>query len=178
MRVWGLAALLAITIFLVTRMVLLVHAAVFSHEAIGGLIGALLLGLLRDLPLAAVIASPWLISELLFSAGWSGRLRLPLFIVYVFTLLFVAVSEGLFWDEFGVRFNFIALDYLMFTTEVIGNIRESYPVSLILAALGALTAFIVWNMRRTRRKSRSAKAASPRDPSFSHLRYDSSRSSA
>jgi len=164
MRVWGLAALLAITIFLVTRMVLLVHAAVFSHEAIGGLIGALLLGLLRDLPLAAVIASPWLIFELLFSAGWSGRLRLPLFIVYVFTLLFVAVSEGLFWDEFGVRFNFIALDYLMFTTEVIGNIRESYPVSLILAALGALTAFIVWNMRRA--LGRSAVVEVPRRRQF------------
>lgn len=59
-------------------------------------------------------------------------MRRPLFAIYVFTLLFVAVSEAVFWDEFSVRFNFIAVNYLIFTTEVIGNIRESYPVGEIV----------------------------------------------
>ena len=43
-------------------------------------------------------------------------------------MLFVAVAEATFWLEFSTRFNFIAVDYLLYTHEVIGNIRESYPV--------------------------------------------------
>lgn len=52
-----------------------------------------------------------------------------------YVLIVVAVAEWLFWDEFGARFNFIAVDYLLYTHEVAGNIRESYPVGWILAAL-------------------------------------------
>ena len=33
----------------------------------------------------------------------------------------VAAAEWFFWDEFSSRFNFIAVDYLVYTTEVIGN---------------------------------------------------------
>ena len=40
----------------------------------------------------------------------------------VASLLFIAVSEWTFWEEFQTRFNFIAVDYLVYTTEVIGNI--------------------------------------------------------
>ena len=58
--------------------------------------------------------------------------------------LFVAVAEWTFWEEFQARFNFIAVDYLVYTTEVIGNIRESYPVGWILAAIAgtALAVFV------------------------------------
>jgi phosphoglycerol transferase MdoB-like AlkP superfamily enzyme len=48
---------------------------------------------------------------------------------------FVAVAELLFWNEFDARFNFIAVDYLIYTVEVIGNIRESYPLPALLGAL-------------------------------------------
>jgi phosphoglycerol transferase MdoB-like AlkP superfamily enzyme len=48
------------------------------------------------------------------------------------------VAEWLFWDEFGTRFNFIAVDYLVYTREVLGNIAQSYPVGPILAALAAI----------------------------------------
>ena len=49
-------------------------------------------------------------------------------LILIFGLLFVAASELVFWQEFGVRFNFIAVDYLVYTTEVVDNIRESYPL--------------------------------------------------
>ena len=39
--------------------------------------------------------------------------------------LLLPVAEWLFWDEFGGRFNFIAVDYLLYTHEVLGNIWES-----------------------------------------------------
>lgn len=52
-------------------------------------------------------------------------------------LLFGAVSEIVFWHEFSTRFNFIAVDYLIYTNEVIGNIMQSYPVGWILLAIAA-----------------------------------------
>jgi phosphoglycerol transferase MdoB-like AlkP superfamily enzyme len=56
-------------------------------------------------------------------------------LLLLYGLLFVAASELVFWNEFSVRFNFIAVDYLVYTTEVIGNIRESYPIGRWLALL-------------------------------------------
>ncbi|WP_426687232.1 LTA synthase family protein [Rhodanobacter ginsengiterrae] len=75
--------------------------------------------------------------------------RVGQWVLYVFALLliygllFVGASELVFWNEFSVRFNFIAVDYLVYTTEVIGNIRESYPIGLwvILLAVLALVVF-------------------------------------
>ncbi|MBK7463927.1 MAG: sulfatase-like hydrolase/transferase [Betaproteobacteria bacterium] len=148
LRVWGLMALLAMAVFFLTRAVLLAHSVVSSQQPLSGLLSALALGSLRDIPVVAMIAAPWALFELLFNAKWRNRLRWPLFALYVFTLFFVAISEAIFWDEFSVRFNFIALDYLVFTTEVIGNIRQSYPVGKIIAALLALTLLVVWLLRR------------------------------
>jgi phosphoglycerol transferase MdoB-like AlkP superfamily enzyme len=50
-------------------------------------------------------------------------------------LLFNGVSEYFFWEEFGVRYNFIAVDYLVYTTEVLTNIWESYPIPLLVSAI-------------------------------------------
>src|SRR5262245_6823245 len=55
--------------------------------------------------------------------------------VACFATLLLAVAEWLFWDEFGARFNFIAVDYLLYTHEVLGTIWQSYPVGWLLAAL-------------------------------------------
>ncbi len=52
-----------------------------------------------------------------------------------FATLLLAVAEWLFWEEFGARFNFIAVDYLLYTHEVLGNIWQSYPVGWLLVAL-------------------------------------------
>ncbi len=57
--------------------------------------------------------------------------------------VFTAASEFVFWNEFSSRFNFIAVDYLIYTREVIGNIRESYRLTPILLGLAAVTAVVV-----------------------------------
>lgn len=71
--------------------------------------------------------------------------------LYVITIVFNAVSEYFFWNEFGVRYNFIAVDYLIYTNEVIGNIIESYPViplfSGILFVSTVVTFFIYGKTR-------------------------------
>jgi phosphoglycerol transferase MdoB-like AlkP superfamily enzyme len=50
-------------------------------------------------------------------------------------ILFNGVSEYFFWEEFGVRYNFIAVDYLVYTTEVLTNIWESYPIPLLILTI-------------------------------------------
>ena len=67
--------------------------------------------------------------------------------VYACCAIMISFSEVVFWTEFGVRFNFIAVDYLVYTHEVIGNIVESYPIFwMVLAMLivaGAICALMV-----------------------------------
>lgn len=62
---------------------------------------------------------------------------------------FVAVAEWLFWDEFGVRFNFIAVDYLVYSKEVIDNILQSYPVFELLAVLALAAASVTFCLSQT-----------------------------
>ena len=51
--------------------------------------------------------------------------------------LFVAVAEIVFFAEFDGRFNFVAVDYLIYPTEVVNNIWESYPTGWIVAAIAS-----------------------------------------
>jgi phosphoglycerol transferase MdoB-like AlkP superfamily enzyme len=71
------------------------------------------------------------------------------YLLMVFIILFGFVSEIIFWDEFQSRFNFIAVDYLIYTTEVINNIVESYPVYkvLLLIMILAIMIFIFVNKK-------------------------------
>lgn len=64
--------------------------------------------------------------------------------LYVLLIIFNAVSEYFFWNEFGVRYNFIAVDYLIYTNEVIGNIMESYPIVPLFSIIIAITSIITW----------------------------------
>lgn len=77
---------------------------------------------------------------------WLLRL---LCLVLLFVMLFTSAADLTFWNEFGTRFNFIAVDYLVYTTEVIGNIEESYPVAQWLAMLVAGAILIVFLTRRS-----------------------------
>ncbi len=117
-----------------------------------GTLGALVSGLGFDLAMAAVFALPlaWL-GALWPSAWWSGWRSLPLHLAWcggLWLLTFFKVSEILFWAEFGVRFNFIAVDYLVYTTEVVANIHQSYPLPAILAGVTALVAGAFLALRR------------------------------
>lgn len=77
------------------------------------------------------------------------RFWLYSFVVFLYVLLILqnGLSEYFFWNEFGVKYNFIAVNYLIYTNEVIGNIMQSYPVIPLFSALflvsGIVTYFIV-----------------------------------
>ena len=109
-------------------------------------------GLWFDLCVASVLIAPICIYEALLpnkwrATTWHKALRLVWLWLAIALLLFGAVAESTFWLEFSTRFNFIALDYLIYTQEVIGNIRESYPVGKIFAGIGAVALVILLIIR-------------------------------
>lgn len=116
--------------------------------------GIFALGLWFDLAVLAWLACPVLLLSLLrrrpavqpptaLRKAW----RLAICWLAISLLLFYALSEWTFWDEFATRFNFIAVDYLIYTHEVVGNILESYPVGALLTAIGAIAVLLVWRLR-------------------------------
>jgi phosphoglycerol transferase MdoB-like AlkP superfamily enzyme len=84
----------------------------------------------------------WLaaVPERVLAARWHRTLVAVAAWAALFGLLFLVVAEWLFWDEFDGRFNFIAVDYLVYTREVLGNIVQSYSVGRILVGLAVLAA--------------------------------------
>ena len=69
-------------------------------------------------------------------------------VLYVGAIVFDGISEYFFWNEFGVRYNFIAVDYLVYTNEVVGNIMESYPVVPMTLGIVVVTLLITWYLFR------------------------------
>jgi phosphoglycerol transferase MdoB-like AlkP superfamily enzyme len=132
-----------------TRLALLLATGAGVPPAPGTWLYLFGVGLGYDLLTFLYVGAPLLLLLWLLPRRWLARrggstLVGATCLALLLVILFVAVAEWTFWDEFQARFNFIAVDYLVYTTEVIGNIRESYPVGWILTAIAgiALAAFV------------------------------------
>lgn len=147
-----LLLLVFLCISLLTRIALLVKTGDAAEPGATNLLQIFGLGLAFDL----IAASYFFIPLTLFLFLVPNRVyRWPPFrwfllagtVVWIFIMLFNAAGEWTFWDEFGSRYNFIAVDYLIYTHEVIGNIMESYPISPILGGLTLLSLGLAWGIR-------------------------------
>lgn len=68
------------------------------------------------------------------------------FVVALFALSFQMFAEWIFWGDMECRFNFIAIDYLVYTHEVVNNILQSYPMKTyfsIMALIAGIGAYFV-----------------------------------
>ena len=107
------------------------------------------LGLTYDIGVALFLTALYNIYLLLFPTRWSGNWfdRAGTY-TYVFLVLLIAVfsffAEFTFWQEFESRFNFIAVDYLIYTYEVVHNINESYPLPLLITGVLVLVLGLIW----------------------------------
>lgn len=88
------------------------------------------------------------VPERIYTHSWHRPLMYVLFFLAAFLLAFNLAAEYYFFYEFGVRYNFIAVDYLVYTNEVVGNIRESYNLPVVLPLVTALAAGSFWLFRR------------------------------
>ena len=106
------------------------------------------IGMLFDLVSGSYVLIPFTIYLLvvprsIFISRWNSWLMGGMFFVALYGLGISTMAEWLFWSEFGTRFNFIVVDYIVYTHEVLGNIWESYPIPLMLGGLFLLTGLVL-----------------------------------
>lgn len=121
-------------------MVDITFVQIFKIYAIGGF---------YDLVAVSYLVIPFVLYLLVLPKNvWMHKIHRYITYMFIYIILFALVfysfSEWFFWDEFGVRLNFIAVDYLVYTTEVIGNIRESYPMGILLSVIAVLAALLFY----------------------------------
>ncbi|MDR0440467.1 MAG: LTA synthase family protein [Candidatus Accumulibacter sp.] len=140
-------------IFFLTRAVLLAASLSEAEAAVMDIVRLYAVGAIYDAGFLVYALIPAMLYVSLCPARlwirpWHRRALFVLFGSSLFVMLFTAVAEGLFWNEFGTRFNFIAVDYLIYSKEVVRNILESYPVYPILGGIALLSMLIAACARR------------------------------
>lgn len=110
-------------------------------------------GLIYDIAFISYFYIPFVLFFLFMPNRWLLHSRSIRYLIQggVFLILyglgFSMVAEWYFWSEFGVRFNFISVDYLVYRREVTDNILQSYPVFTILTVLLILTSIVFYFIR-------------------------------
>ena len=111
------------------------------------------LGFCYDCAVALFMVCLFNLYLLVLPSKWSKRKGHKM-ITYTWLFLLLLISffsffaELTFWQEFESRFNFIAVDYLIYTYEVINNINESYPLPLLLVGVIAMVLLVIWIFSR------------------------------
>ncbi len=149
----AIAAVPALALALVTRLVLLGMARGEIAAPIGAVLRGLVVGEIYDVVVVGWLMAPLVLYLALTTERWyhrptnRGLVRALLWFGAALGV-FVAVAEVLFFDEFRGRFNFVAVDYLIYPTEVATNLWESYPLVWIFGGIGVAAVAFVWLMRR------------------------------
>lgn len=107
---------------------------VFYYQKFGlDLFFLIIAGVILDIPIASFFF--W-ISSLIYKISFklkSKRVFFFLNLILSFGLIFLFFTEYFFFDEFNSRFNSVAVDYLIYPTEVFLNIWQSYNLVLIVS---------------------------------------------
>lgn len=154
LRLWWMLAALYLVVSTLTRVVLAGVAIGDGQASLGNLPAMMAVGLLFDVVTALNLFALFalylvVIPRRLHDGRWHRLLLAGLFSLVVFGLIYLGAVEYFFFDEFNSRFNFVAVEYLIYPHEVFVNIWQSYPVARVLLAALALTAFAIWLMRKT-----------------------------
>ncbi|MFY9825137.1 MAG: sulfatase-like hydrolase/transferase [Thermoanaerobaculia bacterium] len=145
-------------VFLLTRIVLLAVQHAVSHNGFVGVLTALGAGEIFDAMVALWAIAPLVLYLSLLPERWfQWRLQRAVLwtglTVATFLALFTAAIEYYFFEEFNSRFNFVAVDYLAYPTEVAGNMWQSYHVTLVLTFSALLTGGVLLLLRRPLREA-------------------------
>ena len=145
----AIVVLLVVSLSLITRIILFLQSWPQLELTFMRVLGIFLIGLFYDLVVAAFFCIPvalycWWMKDSWYRKKWSRVFLYFIFFVITVILVLNVGAEIAFWDEFNVRYNFIAVDYLVYTTEVLGNIRESYNIPLIISGVIVAVLVILW----------------------------------
>ena len=133
----------------VTRTLLIIFSATVAALKPTAILLIYLQGFVFDLGVAIFLSALYSVYLLFLPQKWNNsRLNRIItftgFFLIVFIVIFSFFAEFSFWQEFESRFNFIAVDYLIYTYEVINNINESYPLPLLIGAMLLIVSIITW----------------------------------
>ncbi|SFN23030.1 hypothetical protein SAMN05421738_108187 [Algoriella xinjiangensis] len=111
---------------------------------IGSLMHTLFYGLIYDISVVSCFTLFLSFYYLILPNKFINSVFDRAFVYFIFTLYLVIIyftffAEVTFWDEFKSRFNFIAVDYLIYTYEVVKNIQESYPLPILIGGIVLIT---------------------------------------
>jgi len=131
---------LFVGISFVSRTVLLVYSFENIEFGLIPLLKVYTSGLFYDLVAFLYYVAPFALYLIIVPKKiFNSKIHKYILWVFIFTQIYAfafnGVSEWFFWEEFGKRFNFIAVDYLVYTHEVINNILQSYPVPLLVSII-------------------------------------------
>ena len=109
-------------------------------------------GVLNDVVVLIYLLLPFTLYLLLVPARYQARpvgrwLLWVGFALTLFGLLYLCAVEYFFFEEFDARLNLVAFDYLMYPTEVIGDIWDAYPVNKVLVAAAAIAIGVTYALR-------------------------------
>lgn len=110
-------------------------------------------GLLNDLVVTLYAFTPFALYLALVPARWMRSRANRVLIsagswITLFAMVFLAVVERYFFQEFDARFNLVAFDYLAYPTEVVGDVWTEYPVVRTAIAAALIASAGVFLMRR------------------------------
>jgi len=134
--------------FLVLSQFLRISFFIWQYDEVSwnliDLMRTLLTGLFFDFGTITFISICSVIYYSIIPNKWIGSLLDKIFVYFftsltIFILVFTFFAELTFWDEFKTRFNFIAVDYLIYTHEVVSNIKQSYPLPILIGGIVLLT---------------------------------------
>jgi len=111
------------------------------------------MGVLSDIIEAVYLLIPWALLLWLMPDGWYRtrwfrNVLLGTAFLWMAFLTFAAIAEYYFFDEFNARFNLVSVDYLIYPTEVVGDIRDEYPLGKVFAIVFVVAAASSWWLRR------------------------------
>jgi len=156
---WTTAILVAISTVL--RVVLMVVFADPSQLSITQVLQVFWVGLRFDLLVALVFQLPQILHMTTTGnariAGRMSRVQIHVGLFLTFAIaFFIAVAEFFFFEEFDSRFNYIAFEYLVYPTEVITNIQQSYPLWPVLGGISLVSLVLYLALRNITRNSLAA----------------------
>lgn len=154
-RFSALFSVLSLYVFLslIIRIVLMIWSLKDLDFNLLHILRAFLTGFVFDFTIGCLFLLIYTVYLLVLPKRWVGSLLDKSVTYFYLTLIFIIIYFSLlaelpFWEEFGVRFNFIAVDYLIYTYEVIENINQSYPLPVIGAVLVGLIIITLASLTR------------------------------
>jgi phosphoglycerol transferase MdoB-like AlkP superfamily enzyme len=124
----------------VVRLCLYIFSIKFIDFSVVSLIKIFAIGLFYDIGSLSYFLAIYVVYLLLIPTRFHGS-KLDKIItkfsygLFLFLTIFSFLAEVPFWQEYQRRFNFIAVDYLLYTYEVIENIHQTFPLPLLIGII-------------------------------------------